>query len=354
MKHYIIILLSIGLFTLSNFTLVAQHNRSISSVSNGVPVTSEFDAKHVSELKLNNEHGYINISGWDKETIEIELIVNIETKYSSEAETILELLSFRSRSYSQTLDFKTIFSEDFYSNHPFTINYNVKVPKRVNLNVKNSIGNVRIDSINAEVKLQQSYGNLEINELATDKQHKLKLSFVEGAINTIGDISVKLSNSTLNIANGAKIKGETQYCMASFNNIDVLDLESSTDRLTIVNCDSLTLKGSQLIGKVQDVKTYAFCEVETGQLNISTSANIKELTISNERANTTLSIPNSVSYYINGEVRNGLFIHPDSQLLQLYKEDDNVTFSGKIGNVEKHQANIILFNNDASITIKNR
>ncbi|MCG8580314.1 MAG: hypothetical protein MI866_10370 [Bacteroidales bacterium] len=352
MKRFIFpILISFLILSISS----AQHykGQNKSPLKNGVPFIKEYGAKNLNELKLTNKHGFVQITSWEKEIIEIEVNANIETTSTIEAEEILKLIEFNDRIYSNKLDIKTVFLDDFFSNYPFSINYLVKVPARLNLTINNSIGDVKVDSIGGKVNLIHSYGNLELKRLSAEKEHHLKLSFVEGLIDTFGIAKADFSNSTLNISNGTSLKGKTSYCMASFNDIQSADIQSFTDRLTITNADSIKLSGSQFIGKFEQVKTYVFCELEKGKLLIDVDESIKNVNISNKRVNTTLTIPHSVSYLINGEVSNGTFIHPNPQELQLIKENGNVTFSGLIGNENSELTNIILFNKEASITIKN-
>ncbi len=355
MKRGLIIALSILLLSIFYTELCGQYysNNNKSTLNNGQSFEKRFDVSNIKELKLSNKHGYIDISSWEEDEIVIEVVVKIETASHNESEKILGFISFKDRIYSHTLDFKTVFSEDFFSNYPFTINYNVKVPKHIGLNINNSIGDVRVLHIDGEVKLTHSYGNLKFKNIACDKTHVLNLSFVEGVIDSIGSIKANFSNCTLNMTNGHSLKGETNYCMASIINFRSIDINSFTDRLTISHSDSLILKGTQFIGKVEHLNLYGFCELEKGQLLIDASETIKELTISNDKVKTTVVIPHSLSYLINGEVFNGTLTHPSPQLLRLFKEDNNVTFSGKIGNATEEHANLILFNKDSSITIKN-
>ncbi|WP_430815884.1 hypothetical protein [Carboxylicivirga sp. RSCT41] len=344
------------LLTLS-FSSAQHYNRKSaeqkSVLKNGEAVIKEYGASNLNELKLTNKHGFVHVTTWDKDMVEIEVIANIETSSKTEAEEILKLIEFSDRIYSNKLDFKTVFLEDFFSNYPFTINFSVKVPARLNLTINNSIGDVKVENIDGTVNLKHSYGNLELSNLTSDKEHNFKLAFVEGLIDTFSVAKADFSNCTLNISHGTKLAGKTSYCMASFNNILSADIKSFTDRLTITNSDSIKLTGSQFIGKFEQVKTYVLCELDKGKLLIDAHESIKNINISNKSVNTTLVIPHSVSYRINGEVSNGSFIHPSPQELQLIKENDNITFSGLIGNESNNLANIILFNKEASITIKN-
>jgi hypothetical protein len=355
MKRFLVLsLITLTLLTIGN---AQQYNRRIATkryeLNNNEPIIKEYGAQNLDELKITNQHGFVHVTPWEEDMIELTVNVHIETINNDEAEEILKLIDFNDRIYSKKLDFKTVFLEDFFSNYSFTINYTVKVPARLDLTINNSIGDVNVEDTDGKINLVHSYGNLTLNNLAETKEHHLKLSFVEGLIDTFGIARADFSNSTLNISNGQKLSGKTSYCMASFNNIQSADIMSSTDRLTITNADSIKLVGSQFIGKLQQVKSYLFCELDKGHLLVDASETIKNIAISNKRVNTTLIIPPTVSYLINGEVSNGSFMHPTPQKLKLIKENDNVTFSGLIGDESSEPTNIVLFNKEASITIKN-
>ncbi|MBR8537602.1 DUF4097 family beta strand repeat protein [Carboxylicivirga sediminis] len=356
MRSLFIYMLCFNLFGL--VSLSAQDEANDSTVITKAPgrthvVKKDFDATNIDELKVTNKHGFVYVSSWEEETIQVDITVNMETRYESNLEEFLSLVSFEDRRYNRTSHLKTTFSEDFFSNYPFTINYRIKIPARLNLDINNSIGDVKIDSISGAIKLKHSYGNLELTQIAPDKLLQLDLAFTEGLIDNFGEIKANLNNCTLNINNGQKLKGKTNYCMAGITNVSVMELQTSTDRLTINQVDSLSLKGSQFIGKVKGLSNYLFCELERGQLLVEANQSVKEVTISNKRAKTTLTLPSELTYLLNGAVTNGSFTHPSPQDLLLYKENGTVSFSGTIGETETPQANLILFNEDASITIKN-
>lgn len=324
------------------------------TIKNGVPIVKSFPAGKLKGFKLTNKHGSINIAGWDKNEVEVETIINIETKNDKDAEEIIELLEIENFVKSRILNYRTKFSDEFFSNYHFTINYIVKVPKRLNITINNSIGDVKIDSIDGRVRLTHSYGNLELNNIGHSKNNSINLSFVEGAILNTGILSADISNCTMNITDGEKITGKTSYSMVTLYNLRNINLNTFTDRLNIVNTDSLTLKGAHFIGKITGLDKYGFIELDKGQLTLSTGINIESLTISNNNVNTTLIVPEEVSYFINGEVFNGSFTHPEAEKLQLFTEDGKITFSGKIGTEEEKASTFILFNKDSAITIKNK
>ncbi len=356
MKNYLSILISSFLLLIAVTAHAQEYGRTVAAkevIKNGVPVVKTYETKSIKNLKVSNKHGYVNVAVWPEESIEIRVVVDIQTKSETELEEILSLIELKGRTYSNTVDFKTVFLEDFYSNYPFTINYDIKVPAHINLNINNSIGDVKIVNSEGALSLRHSYGNLELKNIGKEQTHSLHLSFVEGMVDSIGTINSNFSNCTLNIANSNNISGDTKYSMTSISNAKSIHLNTFTDRLIVTQTDSVTVKGSQFIGKVDQLNTYAFCELDKGQLLLNANASIKELTLSNKQLNTTIILPAEVSYYINGEVSNGSFTHPDAKSLQLFNEEDNVTFSGKIGTSTQQPANLTLFVKDASLTIKN-
>ncbi|WP_430812214.1 MULTISPECIES: hypothetical protein [unclassified Carboxylicivirga] len=313
----------------------------------------EFEAANIEHLKIANQHGNIFISAWDEDLVEVETLITLGTRNETAREEILEMISINQRNYSGILDYMTTFSEDFFSNYPFSIDYHVKMPARLNLIIDNSMGDVSIDSIMGVIKLTQSYGKLQLQDIAPNKKHHFDLTFVDGRMDNIGDGEFTFSNCNLQLTQGGSMKGQTQYGMLNFENFGALNITSNTDRIAIANIDSIQLSGNRCIAKLEQVSTSLFCELIKGQLNIDAAPSIKEITISNQAVNTTIKLPLGLAYIINGEVSNGRFTHPTPQHLQLFKENNRISFSGNIGGEASRPANVILFNKDAFITIKN-
>ncbi|MBI9065093.1 MAG: hypothetical protein JEZ14_24120 [Marinilabiliaceae bacterium] len=314
----------------------------------------ELAAKAIKTLKITNKHGNISIIGWDRDSISIETLINVNSDGPKAADEVLNFISIKRSNLGDQLLFRTQFNSEFFSNYPFSISYTIHAPKYMNLDISNSIGNVLIHEIDGQVDMNQAYGNMHLNQLGAPPsiQHHLNLSFVEGKIEGIGAITPLLLNSNLSVKNLTSCKGETKYSLLEIDNCQSIQLKSTTDRITINQADSVSINGIQVLAKVNDLSEFGFFEIEEGHLTVQANNQVQHLSIGNHSTHTTIGLPSNFTYLLNGEVTDGLFTHPQKNQLQLINEEEKVSFSGKVGPSPQASAEIIVFNSSSELTFQ--
>lgn len=314
----------------------------------------ELESADVKTLKIINKHGDVSIFGWDKDTISIETLINVKAPGPNAADEVLNFISIKRARLGDQLLFRTQFDQDFFSNFPFSIDYIIHTPKHLNLDVTNSIGNIIINENNGQISVSQEYGHLHINHLGAAPEicHHLKMSFVEAILENIGYVEPHISNSTIEGSQIAALKGKSEYSLINLNHISTVELDGTTDRITIQKADSVTLRGNQLLAKVDSLGRFGYFTIENGHLELQVSKQLHRLSVANKQTRTTIIIPSELSYFLNGEVTNGHFTHPNSSELRFIKEEDKTSFSGIIGPVEQTRAEIVVFNNNSELIIQ--
>jgi len=311
----------------------------------------ELPAKAIKTLKITNKHGNISIIGWDRDSISIETLINVNAAGPKAADEVLDFISIKRANLGDQLLFRTQFDSEFFSNYPFSITYTIHAPKHMSLDINNSIGDVVIHEIDGQINLNQAYGNIHLNQIGAPPsiQHHLDLSFVEGKIEGIGAIAPLLLNSNLSVKNLTSCKGETKYSLLDIDNCQSIQLKSTTDRITINHVDSVSIKGIQVLAKIDDLSEYGFFEIEEGHLAVQANNQVQHLSIGNHSTNTTIGLPSNFTYLLNGEVTDGQFTHPQKKHLQLINEEEKVSFSGKVGASPEATAEIIVFNTSSEL-----
>ncbi len=339
---------SILVFTAALTNLLAQTDEESGF---GRKEDLEIAAQAIKTLKITNKHGSISIIGWDRDTIAVETLINVNSPGPNAADEVLDFISIQRANLGDQLLFRTQFDEEFFSNYPFSISYTIHAPKYMNLDLTNSIGNIVIHEINGQLNLNQEYGTLHLTQLGAPEsiKHQLKLRFVEGKIEGAGDLVPLLSNSTLSLHNISTFKGQTEYSLLDLDNCQSIQLQSTTDRITINQVDSLSLKGIQVLAKVNGLAHYGFFEIKQGHLALKANDQLQRLSIGNQSTHTTIGLPFNLTYLLNGEVTDGQFSHPQKNQLQLIKEEEKISFSGKVGPSPEASAQIVVFSNSSEL-----
>ncbi|HNX67804.1 MAG TPA: hypothetical protein PKH02_13040, partial [Bacteroidales bacterium] len=111
----------------------------------------EFTPGPNSTLSITNKFGDVVTETWADNKIVIDVKVTVEQSSREKAEKIIQLISINFAETGNDFSAETDFDEDFSSmkwgNNHFSIDYNIKMPANVNLNITNKYGNADIDDM---------------------------------------------------------------------------------------------------------------------------------------------------------------------------------------------------------------
>ncbi|MBS2100520.1 hypothetical protein [Carboxylicivirga linearis] len=342
------ILILLSFKTITN----AQDKYATTGNGYGVREILEFDASDYNMLKITNQHGNITIKGWDRDTIEVQSLINVEAPGSNSAEEVLDYISIERANRAGMLIFRTQFDDEFFSNYPFSVEYTVHLPKQLMLDITNNLGDVLIQNIDGKISLHLDYGNLHLINSNSKKAHTFNLNFAEAKLDSCQSVKGFLNNCTLTADNVTKLDFKSEYSLLKLGKTKSIALHSSTDRINITESDSIKITGNQLLVNIKKVNTYGFFEIEKGQLMIKGANQLAHLSVSNKMANTIISLPSEYTYVLNGEITNGELNHPNINQLQVLREGTKESFTGHIGTEGNTTGQLILFNENSDLTIK--
>jgi DUF4097 and DUF4098 domain-containing protein YvlB len=122
-------------------------------------------------LSLSNTNGDIEIESWDKNEVEIVAYKKVKAEDRETAEKLMKRLEIEIRESNDEIIIETnypkgssgggffgwIFGKD---NMSFSVEYEIKVPKEIDLNIHTTNGEVRIEKIVGRLRLESTNGNI--------------------------------------------------------------------------------------------------------------------------------------------------------------------------------------------------
>jgi len=251
-------LLSIAAIFLLSFSLTAQE---ISK-----DFHKEFKAGSSTTLDINNKYGDVVIENWAKDEVVIDVKVVVSHSDKSKAERLMSYIDVQFSDGDNLIGAKTVIEDKFtfsgwgMGSRRFSIDYTVKMPAGMNLNLKNSYGDTEIGELNGIVNIIIRYGDLTLKKLTRGNEkplNRISVSYGEASIDEVGWLDLNLnycrgmeieksqalllnSNySTLNIGVTSSVVGETKYGGLEIETIKNLVLQSG---YTAVNINELSNK----------------------------------------------------------------------------------------------------------------
>lgn len=231
----IILLLSV-LFTLHT----QAQEKATRNIQESFPLPSD------GIFTIDNKYGNVEIEGWEKDLVIVEIQISVKHKYLSKAEDLLDRIkpTFVSREDHIHVTSvvrerkKNLFNDFFKDLIPLDINktdvdidYKIKLPRNVRLEITNLFGDVVIDNCNGELMTDLGHGSLWLNSLVKSAEINLKFGRLE--VRELPDTRLNLKNSKVYIRTAGKIESESSSSEVEIGNVDLLLVNGSRDEYDI-------------------------------------------------------------------------------------------------------------------------
>jgi hypothetical protein len=257
-------------------------------------------------LAVDGKYGNIHIETWDKNEVDFTVTIEVTKRNEDKAQQYLDKITIDIDDASvNNLAFKTMISGnlDNNGNDRIKINYKIKVPKTLNMKLKNSYGNLYLQDADGSIGVIVSYGNIKIGELGGVID--LKLSYGNGELEkvTSGDIVVRYSN--LEIEDTGNVEVSNSYSNIDFGNSKDVDLTNKYGNLTWKSLHKLD--GYSKYGNVKVSKLYESLKFDVmygGGIKVGwISKDFKNIDIESSYAAVSLKFEKGMSAVLDAEMK---------------------------------------------------
>lgn len=213
-------------------------------------INREFTVTANDLLKINNSYGNIDIITWDRNRIEIEVII---TTNGNDEEKVIERLKNIDVQFNQSggeVSAKTLFensNRSFWSNIfgsssnvNMEVNYRIKAPVTNNMNLSNDYGSINLDKLTGNATISCDYGKIMIGELL-GSNNNLNFDYTR--------------NSTIHYVKKARINAD--YSEFTIDEAGTLDISADYTDSNILKVENISFNndyGSLKIDKLRNIK----------------------------------------------------------------------------------------------------
>lgn len=144
-------------------------------------ISKSYDVAGDALLKIDNNYGNITISTWDKNTVQIEVFVKVNGNDEQKVKEKLKEIFVKFDQSSEGVSAKTYFDLEKRSwwdmifgdndNLNIEVNYAIKAPVTNNMYLMNDYGNIYLDKLTGNSKINCDYGSIDIGELLGDSNY---------------------------------------------------------------------------------------------------------------------------------------------------------------------------------------
>lgn len=326
-----VFILAIAVFCANNVFGQEDFNKKL--------IEESFDANENDKLVLTSKFGDINILTSDDDQVSFKVDLTIDTNSEMVAEKFFNNIDIQINKSGNTISAKTVFKSGLKGIKDYKVNYTIYMPPTIETDINHKFGNLYIENISDEVKIDLGYGNYKIDKLgAPDKTSFFKLDYANGEVDQIMDAKLILNYSTMNIkGNAGKLRLESTYSKLNAEICDLLSFSSKYDRIEIDEINDLNGEGTYSHFKFEEVSGNIEITYEYGSLDIDyVKPGFENINIDSKYGDTKISIDSEAAYALNGEAKYGKIHYPDNYDVREINEISTSEIHGVIG----YEANV--------------
>lgn len=205
-------------------------------------ITKNFSVSANDELTITNKYGNIEIIEWNQKEVGITVEIIGKGEKREIAQDMIDRVSIDFNKTGRNISAETVFKNRNYScnNCGTTVNYTVKVPVNVYLNLNNKYGNISLNRTERPFKCEIKYGDLTANQLA-GKTNTIVIKYGNVNLTQTTELTLDMGYGNLVLDEANLLKFNSAYSKSKIGTLSKLELTSKYDKFTIKNLGELNM-----------------------------------------------------------------------------------------------------------------
>jgi len=324
----------------------------------------EYTPKQGAMLDLSNRYGDIIVQTSENNQVVIDVKVTVRYSNQERAEKLLSYIEAEFGESENLISAKTVIDDKFSfsgwsgESRKFSIDYNVKMPSKMDLTLANRYGDTELDDLSGYVDLNVKYGNLNASKLSRGNEKPLStisVAYGNCSVDEAGwlDLTARYSeNFTIN-------KGQALLLDSKYSNINIGSAssvvgETGYKNLKIDNINNLVLDGGYTDVNVGTLTNKLVMEAGYGSLNIDRiPAGFELLEVDTHYTGIRLGIDETASYNLDAKLSYGGLNYNEANFRNKRRiiENNSTEISGTVGKEESPTANVKILATYASVKL---
>jgi len=282
-------------------------------------------------LTIQNKFGKVHCQVWDESSVSMKVTVKVEASSQDKADKIFDKIAVELKGTRSAVS--GITKVGSVSKAEYSIDYDIRMPRWINVDLSNQFGDVFLDELDGTVKLNLEYGALEAFNL-NGSTNVLTIKFGKAKTGFIKDGRVNIEYSDLKTAGAGNLDIVSRFSELTLEKTGSLKLDSQYDKVKAESLDgiiSVSRFTDFIINKLNGDFDF---DIQYGELAVGQiSPGFKKGSIRNSFAGAKLVLDPKTSFNLNAEMSFGDLTYPKANV-SIDKETVGYTtnrYSGKVG-----------------------
>ncbi len=251
-------------------------------------------------LNVQNKYGNINIDTWDKNQIQVDVLIKVKSSNSEKAQKFLNEIEIDFNSSSSSVSAKTVYPDNNNSsswwsgwfgngkNLDYEVHYTINAPSNMSTALVNKYGNITQASIDGDSKVTNKYGDIFFKNVSGELE--LNLGYGKATIGEVGDAKMQIKYSEIKVVETRDLEISTKYSdikikqcenVTSYTKYDEYKIESLVslkndgkyDDFVIGTIDKINIDTKYTDVNIQTLNDIGIFDTGYGNVNVKSTGN---------------------------------------------------------------------------------
>lgn len=267
-------------------------------------VFKSFKVSASDNLSIDNRYGDVTIMHWDKNEIEIKVVIEAKANTDNRVEELLNYVSIDLEHSGKTVYGKTSMKRfgGTKNNERLRINYYISKPSKVKPMIELHYGNVNFPPENdAPTALEVKYGNINGGNFSQDLM--IECSYGNIDLGNLNQAAMELAYcGKIKINNAKVLTLESDYSNGEIKDVEQLNLEINYGNLNVGTVGIANVESNYSNLDIKRLNKHLYTEFNYGTINVrEVSSTVTEIKAEGAYANLNLTIPVDLSFEVIAE-----------------------------------------------------
>lgn len=279
----------------------------------------EFNVNAATRLLIQNKYGQVNVENWDKNTISIHVEVKVDNPNDEKAKTMLNAIDIEFSESDNAVSAITSFDEDIMrankrlfssiSNDDLSIDYLVKMPKSMEVELNNKYGDIFINELSGKVLVNLKYGNIRVNKLERGDSETLNTLVVGYGNANIGDanwLKVEIKYGNIKIDKARALVLLSKYSKVTVDKVNSIVIDSKYDTYNLGSIANIIGESGYTVININDLAKKINLTTKYGDIKITNVAdNFESIEFNGSYTGLKAGVSGKAAYSIDAVVSYG-------------------------------------------------
>lgn len=239
-------------------------------------IKKEYSVDSDAKLAIRNKYGDVNITTWDKNIVDIKVIITVKGEDLDDVEERLNNIDIEFNANNKIVTATTNLRKlkrrwslwGSNNNINYKINYIVKMPKTNDADLKNEYGSIFLGNLSGNATIYCDYGKIVVDQLLGD-YNLINLDYCSSSsVNFIKNGALNIDYSKLVIENSEKIKINSDYTTLSINKTKDINFNTGYGSLKITDAENVTGNSDYTNMRFETIRKNLNIDTDYGSIGI--------------------------------------------------------------------------------------